>query len=52
MGSKMKKQKDDEPNKHDDPRTKPEPTAGLWAKFKWAVMYPLYTLSCYTIPGT
>ena len=51
MGSKMKKQKDDEANKLEDPRKKPEPTAGLWAQFKWAVAYPLYTISLYTIPG-
>ena len=51
MGSKMKKQNDDIPKKFDDPRAKPEPNAGLWPKFKWAVMYPLYTISHYTIPG-
>ena len=47
----MKKQGDDEPKKFQDPRAKPEPTAGMWAKFKWAIMYPLYTLSALTIPG-
>ena len=45
LGSSMKKQGDDEPRKFQDPRAKPEPTAGMWAKFKWAVMYPLYTIS-------
>ena len=47
----MKKQGDDEPKKFQDPRAKPEPTAGMWAKFKWAIMYPLYTFSALTIPG-
>ena len=51
LGSSMKKQGDDEPKKFQDPRAKPEPTAGMWAKFKWAIMYPLYTLSALTIPG-
>ena len=35
----------------EDPRTKPGPDAGKWAKFKWATMYPLYTISAWTIPG-
>ena len=51
MGGKMKKQMDDDPKKLEDPRTKPGPDAALWPKFKWAVMYPLYTISHYTIPG-
>ena len=51
LGSSMKKQGDDEPKKFQDPRAKPEPTAGMWAKFKWAIMYPLYTFSALTIPG-
>ena len=51
MGNKMKKQNDDDPKKLDDPRAKPAQDAGLWPKFKWAVMYPLYTISHYTIPG-
>ena len=51
MGSSMKKPNDDESLKREDPRTKPGPTAGKWETFKWAVMYPLYTLSALTIPG-
>ena len=51
MGGGMKKQEGDEPKKFHDPRTKPDPTAGKWEKFKWAVMYPLYTISAWTIPG-
>ena len=47
----MKKQNDDEPSKMEDPRAKPGPNAGKWEKFKWAVTYPLYTLSSLTIPG-
>ena len=51
MGNSMKKQGGDEPKKLEDPRTKPASTAGKWEKFKWAVMYPLYTISALTIPG-
>jgi hypothetical protein len=47
----MKKQNDDEPNKLEDPKAKPGPDAGKWAKFKWAITFPLYTLSSLTIPG-
>ncbi len=47
----MKKQNDDEPHKFEDDTSKPDPSAGKWAKFKWAVTFPLYTLSSLTIPG-
>ena len=47
----MKKQNDDKPNELENPRAKPGPNAGNWAKFKWAITYPLYTLSSLTIPG-